>query len=68
VSTAQQASYINTGLRWWVGQSFTGPLMIDTVRDTPVYGAASPDNWMGVLYQNFSPKPAYYTMSGMLAH
>jgi polysaccharide biosynthesis protein PslG len=68
VSTAQQASYINTGLRWWVGQSFTGPLMIDTVRDTPVYGAASPDNWMGVLYQNFAPKPAYYTMSGMLAH
>lgn len=68
VSVQQQASYINTGLRYWASQSYTGPLMIDTVRDTPNYGANSPDNWMGVLYSNFSPKPAFSTMSAILAH
>ncbi|MBV8949514.1 MAG: beta-xylosidase [Actinobacteria bacterium] len=66
VSEADQANYIDEGVRWWVGQSYTGPLFIHTVRDqTP----SAPNDWsayMGLLRGDFSTKPAYARLTWLL--
>jgi hypothetical protein len=66
VSIETQAQYLETGLRWWVGHWYTGPLFIHTVRDNTPEFSADWHAYMGVLYQNFRPKPSFWTMFRLL--
>jgi hypothetical protein len=66
VTPDQQAWYIEEGLRWWTSHTYTGPLFIHTVRDAPM---TSPDDWhhcSGVLWQDYTPKPAFGRLAGLL--
>ncbi len=68
VAPNTQAQYIVTGLRYWSSLPYTGPLFIDNVRDAPTQRY---DDWhdnMGMLYQNFVPKPALGAMSSVIQH
>jgi aryl-phospho-beta-D-glucosidase BglC (GH1 family) len=66
VSTGQQAQYVADGLRWWAAQSFTGPLFIHTVRDAPMNDPGDWHHRMGLLNNDFSPKPAFSVLTSLL--
>jgi hypothetical protein len=66
VTTSQQAQYLAEGLRWWVGRSYTGPLFVHTVRDDNPGFSGDWHAYMGLLYKNFTPKPAYWTLRNLL--
>ncbi len=66
VNENDQANYLDQGLRWWVGKPWTGPLLVDTVRD---YSPSFSNDWaayMGLLRGNFSTKPAYSRLAWLL--
>jgi aryl-phospho-beta-D-glucosidase BglC (GH1 family) len=66
VSTGEQAQYIADGLRWWTGHPYTGPLFIHTVRDAPMNDPGDWHHRMGLLNQDFSPKPAFSVLTNLL--
>jgi hypothetical protein len=66
ISPDTQARYINETYTYWVGQTFTGPLFIHNLRDEGYSNPANPSAYMGVLYQDRTPKPAVSTMQAMI--
>jgi hypothetical protein len=68
VTLGEQAQYIADGLSWWVGRPYTGPLFIKNIRDFPMNDPGDWHHRMGLLNNDFSPKPAYGVLASLLAH
>jgi hypothetical protein len=66
VSETTQAQYIVEGLNYWRGLSFTGPLLVHTIRDETTTGS----DWsaaLGLTHADFSPKPALGAMRNLVS-
>lgn len=68
VTPATQAQYIAQGALYWTSRPYTGPLFIQSVRDMGYADPAQWANFMGVMWQDFTPKPALQTVASMLTH
>lgn len=68
VSPQTQADYLRTGVQYWNGLSFAGPLFVDEVHDWPTTAS---DDWhdnMGVVSLDRTPKPALATLQQLTAN
>ncbi|MBV8950860.1 MAG: hypothetical protein JOZ99_08295, partial [Actinobacteria bacterium] len=66
VTTAQQALYLVQGLQWWLAHPYAGPMFVHTIRDGLEGDAGDWSATMGLLQNNFAPKPSYTVLTALL--
>lgn len=60
ITEATQASWVDNVVDKWNSYSYAGPLFWYTARDKKAYGASTDrEDYFGLLYHDFSAKPAY---------
>ena len=65
VSKPQQTAYTTAAVKQWTSWTFSGPLMLFSLRDFSTDARSLDDN-MGMLYNSGAPKPLYAALKQLL--